>query len=809
MPFRAIFAKLLTTWLKPTFINNTPIALEIDPKLEMSEVRYVLDCDSFSDRALLAYGCKLGELPEPVTIEPDPDFYWCLRHREGLLGRRSPRANGQLSLKRNLIEASTTNPRLIPVSVYWGHQPDRNLSIWKAVLSDQWGPTSRFRKLLCILFTRRHILVQFGPALPQASILDEGIANAQRAHRLLRGHFKRQRQLIIGPDLSHRRTLIDELLTAANVQSAIDTLAETESLPRHQVAAKAYRYAQEIASDQSYRVVRFFNILLTWLWNRLYDGIEVNHLDRVRAASEQSEIVYVPCHRSHIDYLLLSYVLYHNGLALPHIAAGNNLDLPIIGPLLRRAGAFFMRRSFRENPLYKSVFDEYLHLLLSRGYSVEYFIEGGRSRLGRMRSPRAGMINMTLRAFYRDHRQDVQFVPVYFSYDRVLEISSYQKELDGQAKKTESIFDLIGVIRLFKLAFGQVHVNFGSPISLAQYLETHTDEPLDSITEPSHRDLCQHLGNHIAHRINASITVTPVQLFAIIMSQSPTGTLPLGDVASLMRVLQAVIRSDAISSLFDQPDLLLLKYVAKTAGAEIESSPDGEVITAEDRLQIGLNYYENSAIHLLILPSLIANYLLEQAGTGVAVIDIIRPVLSALNQRFLYVSPSDDVSVVSITESVTKASSTLIPSTQEPIDRSDQCLTFIAAIIWPALSQLALASDLLGNGLSHQAIIEGTSDLTIDLPSSLPNSRPLAGLSSPEVDTALPLRSAALRLDANWLEIAMNTRASEPDVDSTVNSTTALAESAYALLPPVLSRRLRAMASTMIKENIPTMTASH
>ena len=226
----------------------------------------------------------------------------------------------------NLTTDPAKAPLLIPVSIYWGHQPDRKLSAWKALLSDQWGPSSRFRKLLCILLTRSHILVQFGPILAQHQVLDGNVLNKRRAHRLLRAHFKRQRQSIIGPDLSHRRTLIDELLTADSVQVAIDTAAELQELPRHQAAASAYRYAQEIASDQSYRVVRFFNILLTWLWNKLYDGIEVSHLERVRAASEHAEIIYVPCHRSHIDYLLLSYVLYHNGLALPHIAAGINLD---------------------------------------------------------------------------------------------------------------------------------------------------------------------------------------------------------------------------------------------------------------------------------------------------------------------------------------------------------------------------------------------------------------------------------------------------------------------------------------------------
>ncbi|WP_444678382.1 1-acyl-sn-glycerol-3-phosphate acyltransferase [Halomonas sp. E19] len=116
--------------------------------------------------------------------------------------------------------------------------------------------------------------------------------------------------------------------------------------------------------------------LLRRLWNRLYDGVEVHGLDRVKALAGDHTLVYVPCHRSHIDYLLLSYVLYRDGLMPPHIAAGRNLNMPMIGPLLRRCGAFFMRRSFRDKPLYAAVFHEYLHRLLAHGHPLEYFMEG-------------------------------------------------------------------------------------------------------------------------------------------------------------------------------------------------------------------------------------------------------------------------------------------------------------------------------------------------------------------------------------------------------------------------------------------------
>ena len=105
-------------------------------------------------------------------------------------------------------------------------------------------------------------------------------------------------------------------------------------------------------------------------------------------AQEGHEIVYVPCHRSHMDYLLLSYVIYHQGMVPPHIAAGINLNFWPAGPIFRHGGAFFIRRTFKGNPLYSTVFREYLNLLFAKGYSVEFFTEGGRSRTGRLLPPR-------------------------------------------------------------------------------------------------------------------------------------------------------------------------------------------------------------------------------------------------------------------------------------------------------------------------------------------------------------------------------------------------------------------------------------
>ncbi|MDA0827319.1 MAG: glycerol-3-phosphate 1-O-acyltransferase PlsB [Proteobacteria bacterium] len=692
---------LFRLWLRPTFINHEQTALALAQHAIPTNVRYILDSDSLADRLLLELGCEASRLPEPLTLDPNaPNAYFCLNHREGFWGRRSARGDARsTSLKVDPAIGDELATRLIPVSIYWGHQPDRALSLWKVLLSDQWASTSKFRKILCIALTRRHILVHFGDPLDVDELtndLPSAALKTKRIHRLLRRHFKSQKQSIIGPDLSHRRTLLDELLAAPAVDAAIMTVAEASERPRHRVAAQAYRYASEIASDQSYRVIRFFSIILTWLWNRLYNGIEVSHLERVRAVSDNAEIVYVPCHRSHIDYLLLSYVLYHNGLALPHIAAGINLNLFLVGPLLRRAGAFFMRRSFKEDLLYKTVFDEYIHLLLSKGYSLEYFVEGGRSRTGGMLTPRPGMINMTLRGYYRDHHRDIQFVPVYFSYERVLEISSYLDERKGHQKKTESLRDLFGVFRYFKLDFGQVSVNFGEPISLEQFLSMRVDSDLEMIEPDKHKAICRELGHHIVQGINAAIPVNPTQILATLFVHAGHLEIPEERLRRQLRFLTTLIEADQISSIFDQSDAQIIDYFLSTSGAERQLRDGEPMITITPGGLIDMRYYSNSVTHLFVLPSLIANRLIQEPMIDPEPffdqLTVLAPLLNAICFSKLAPSAERINELLEIFDYKTEDQQVPSARVDSPL-ASD--LVQIAGIIEPALKQIALACALL------------------------------------------------------------------------------------------------------------------
>src|SRR5690606_25620168 len=477
--FFTFLRKLLFLWVRTDVINGSARELGLDPA---QPVVYVLQPSALSSRLVLEQECRRLGLPsaqQPLTIGGEHlrrSFFFLYGRRGQMFRRRqSPILTARL---KQLVHAVNTDANLdvqiVPVTLLWGRAPDKERSLFKLLLSDPWAVAGRLQKLLIILIHGRNTFVQFNKPISlrqvTSTVRTEELATRKLA-RILRVHFRRVRQAVIGPDLSHRRTLVQSLIKSPVVKDAIRETAKRDNIPPAKARDRALKYADEIASNVSVAGVRFLDILLTRVWNRIYDGVRIHNIEAVQEVAKENAIVYVPCHRSHIDYLLLSYVLFHNGLMVPHIAAGINLNMPVVGSILRRGGAFFMRRSFRENKLYAAVFNEYMHSMLTRGYSVEYFVEGGRSRTGRTLPPKGGMISMTLRSFLRDHRKPIVFVPVYVGYEKILEERSYLGWLSGKMKEKESVLGLFKILGNLRDRFGKVTVNFGEPIFLAHFLD--------------------------------------------------------------------------------------------------------------------------------------------------------------------------------------------------------------------------------------------------------------------------------------------------------------------------------------------------
>ncbi len=610
--------RLLYCWVRTSVFREDASRL-IDPE---KPVCYVLQDRHLSNLLILVEETRRRGLPPAETrVAADrpglaPAFFF-LNRDDALLGRRRehPRASSLLS---QLIRVVTTDPpfdvQLVPVVVLWGRSPGQQDSVLQALFSETWRPPGLWRQFFAILVHGRHVLVRFNSPISLRDVLQGGLDEVQalrKVSRVFRVHFRRQRQMAIGPDLSHRNTQVSAVLASADVRLAIAQEATSNGLSPSAARARAADFALEIASDYSYGVVRALEILLNWLWTRLYDGISVHHFDSVARIASGHEIVYVPCHRSHIDYLLLSYLIHRHGLTPPHIAAGANLNLPIIGPLLRRGGAFFIRRSFKGQALYAAVFDAYLHLMLVRGFPIEYFIEGGRSRSGRMLQPKAGILGMTVRSYLRHHTRPLVFVPTYIGYEKVIEGRTYVDELAGQPKQHESLLGLLRSVRSLKRVFGRVQVSFGEPLVLADLLDQQNAGWRGSgVGQPDlERRATRRLAVELAKRINEAAVINPVNLIGLALLATPKHTADEGALRRLIGHYQ---------TLHSQ-----VPYAPKTIGCELEAhqvvaygerlalierlrDPLGDLIRVPADQAPLLAYCRNNVVHLFALPAILA-----------------------------------------------------------------------------------------------------------------------------------------------------------------------------------------------------------
>ena len=615
--------RLLYLWVRSETINESSYTLNLD---RSRPVFYVLQSPSLSDLAVIDRECTKAGLPRPVLpvavgnlLEPTAFFY--LTPEPDWLGRHDKR--GAPPTLARLVAALAQNAgedaQVIPVSVFWGQTPASESSPWKLLFADSWAVTGRLRRLVTILILGRKTRVQFSAPIHLRELVDQNKGHertVRMAQRILRVHFRNLKAAVIGPDISHRRNLVKGLVRDPMVRQAISDEAERENIPPAKAEAQALRYGNEIASDYTYTAIRFLEVVLSWFWNKIYDGIKVNNIEGVKDVAQGNEIIYVPCHRSHIDYLLLSYLLFRNGLTTPHIAAGINLNMPVIGSLLRRGGAFFMRRTFKGNPLYTAVFNEYLHTLFTKGFPVEYFVEGGRSRTGRMLQPKTGMLAITLRSFLRSSRTPIVFVPVYIGYERVLEGRTYLGELRGASKKKESIFDIFKVIGAFKQRFGQVAVNFGEPIRLAEFLDQQQpdwrSQDLGPQFKPAWLNQATHtLGSTVARHLNEAAAVNPVNLVALALLSTSKHAL---DERALVRVLDlylALLRKVPYSPHTTLPEgdgKALIQHVKDMNLLAEQKDALGRILYLDEQNAVLMTYYRNNVLHIFALPALLASF---------------------------------------------------------------------------------------------------------------------------------------------------------------------------------------------------------
>ncbi|WP_109078979.1 glycerol-3-phosphate 1-O-acyltransferase PlsB [Aggregatibacter kilianii] len=624
--FLNAYRKLLELPLS-ILVKNNPIPHNPIEELELNitqPILYVLPYTSETDFVIFRKNCLSVGLPDPleqneINGNALPRFVFLDEGRSFFKSKGAKKEttaifNKYLELHRT---SSDLDVQLIPVSVLWGRAPGRE---------DKSGlPNLRLlnglQKTIAALWFGRDTFVRFSQAVSLRYMarehgFDQKIA--QKLARVAKMHFAKQRISATGPRLPNRQAMFNKLLQQPVILAAIEDEAKSKNISVEKARKEAEKILDEIAANVSYEGLRVADRFLRWLWNKLYQGIEVENADRVRKlALEGHEIVYVPCHRSHIDYLLLSYVLYHQGLVPPHIAAGINLNFWPVGGMFRRGGAFFIRRTFKGNRLYSTIFREYLAELFHRGYSVEYFIEGGRSRTGRLLAPKTGMMSMTLQALQQQQSRSITVVPVYVGYEHVLEVDTYAKELRGAAKEKENAGLVLRVIKKLR-NLGKGYVNFGEPITLSNYLNHHFPEwkePLEDRPQWFNKAV-DAVSNQVMVNINKAAAVNAMNLTGTALLSSRQRALSreqlLEQLSSYQQFLQNAPYSDDVVVPTENPEIMLDHVLSlDRVGILLEKDNFGEIVRLERSSAVLMTYYRNNIQHLFVLPSLVASIVLH------------------------------------------------------------------------------------------------------------------------------------------------------------------------------------------------------
>ena len=323
------------------------------------------------------------------------------------------------------------------------------------------------------------------------------------------------RQSITGPVRKSREELTESILTTERFQRFMETYAENRDITIHEVRRKADAYLEEIAANYKPAFIKVAAAIVGWITRTMFDGYTTNQevLNRVKNMSVKGPLVLIPSHKSHIDYLILDYVLYQNNLPVPHIAAGKNLSFWPMGPLFRSGGAFFLRRSFSGAVLYSKVFAEYIHKLLEEGYNVEQFIEGGRSRTGKLLMPKLGLLSILMNALKNGACKDMLIVPIYIGYDRIIEEKSYLHELGGGQKEPENILQVLRARKFLKKRYGKIYIQFHEPISVNQLLRQQGQQ-LTQMKPKEVNAFTRKLGYQTINAINRVTVVTSHGLVA-------------------------------------------------------------------------------------------------------------------------------------------------------------------------------------------------------------------------------------------------------------------------------------------------------
>jgi glycerol-3-phosphate O-acyltransferase len=460
--------------------------------------------------------------------------------------RRKGKSEGDAFL-RTLLELQRTSDKpilLVPQVFVWSQRPDdARQSGFDLLLGPREWP-GKIRTVAQFLMNYRHVTLRAGEPISLRDFLESetgvGVLVARRlesevaarddvddvlvrrlTYALLR-RLERERRSVIGPTKKPADRMREEVVRSPKLQKIISEMAGEGQAERQVLTWRAMAMVKEMEAAPDVGAIAAMDKVVDPMLARLYSDLDVDAegLARVRAATKEGSLVLLPSHKSHMDYVLLAYLFYHNHLPTPIVAAGDNLAFFPLGAVFRRAGAFFIRRSFGGDRLYGAVVDAYMRRLIKDGFSLEFFLEGGRSRTGKLLPPKLGLLSLVVDAGLGVTGRRLSFVPISIGYERVVEEKAFVRELTGGEKTKEDVRALLSTAGIFKGRYGRINVQFGELLSIEGVMRELGLDPRSAVDggaalpPPKRRAIVTRLGYRAMNEVNRVTAVTPGALVA-------------------------------------------------------------------------------------------------------------------------------------------------------------------------------------------------------------------------------------------------------------------------------------------------------
>lgn len=397
------------------------------------------------------------------------------------------------------------------------------------------------------------------------------------------------------------RFVPEEILSRGELMRTLDDHAAATGADPSTVRSEAESYLREIAATHSPYVIDLIAKAIHTLYSQGYGEIRYSdeEVGRVAALGQEHPVVFLPAHRSNLDRLSLQFMLWENDLPPNHTAGGINLNFAPIGPLLRRTGVFFIRRSFRGNQLYKTVLRSYIDFLVEKRFPLEWYLEGGRSRSGKLNPPKLGLLSYVVDSLRRGKSEDVMLIPVSIAYDHIQDVPDYAREAQGRDKEEESIGWLVRAVRSLRRRYGDIHITFGEPVSAAAVLET-----IEDVDEASTG--LQKLAFEVMYRIGRATPISPVTVASIALLAARGKAKTADQLAAECHRIVDFIRARGLptTETFDlasgQSVTRILDWLAEHGNVSSHEAIDRRVFWLDDEQKVRIAYYRNVVVHFFV-----------------------------------------------------------------------------------------------------------------------------------------------------------------------------------------------------------------